>query len=80
MPSWGGGGGLAEILGKSRAHLLFLQELHADKAKDKELRSLAGKLGWKCISSSGRKRNCFAIALQEDIINLMKMMQSLSAI
>ena len=30
---WGGGGGFAEILCKSRAHLLFLQELHADKAK-----------------------------------------------
>ena len=45
------GGGFAEILAASKAHLLMLQETHADKKKDKELRSLAGKLGWKRIST-----------------------------
>ncbi len=41
--SWGG---FAETLAASKAHLLMLQEIHADQKKDKELRSLAGKLGW----------------------------------
>ena len=57
LTSWGGGGGFADVLVKSRAHVLMLQEVHADKTKDKELRSLAGKLGWKCVSSLAIQKN-----------------------
>ena len=48
ITSWGG---FAEILTASQAHLLLLQETHADESKDKELRATAAKLGWKMISS-----------------------------
>ena len=54
ITSWGG---FAEILTASQAHLLLLQETHADESKDKDLRATAAKLGWKMISSKAVGKN-----------------------
>ena len=56
ITSWGG---FAEILTASQAHVLLLQETHADEIRDKELRATAAKLGWRMISSQaeGKRRH-----------------------
>ncbi len=54
ITSWGG---FVEILTASQAHLLLLQEAHADESKDKDLRATAAKLGWRMISSKAVGKN-----------------------
>ncbi len=46
--SWGG---FAKTLSSSDVLLLLMQETHAEETKDEELRALAGKLGWRVVSS-----------------------------
>ena len=54
ITSWGG---FAEALVGSEAHLLLIQETHADEQKRKELKAIAAKKGWKMICSPATGKN-----------------------
>ena len=44
-------GEVGAVLAHSEAHLLVVQETHADEQRDKVTRALAGKMRWKAVST-----------------------------
>jgi len=48
ITSWGS---FSEVLASNEAHLLLVQETHADRNKDQELRAKATRAGWHMISA-----------------------------